>query len=330
MSPKDIVDSHYHSDDYYEVGREKIREFARAVQNFHPAHWDDAAAHALGYRGLIAPPTFASSVASHAQRAMFRDATAGYDPSQLLHLEQELHLHRPVVAVDRLTADLAVESLRRAETGDIIVVTTVFSDQQGASVQTVHTTLVARRGAAADDAVRAAEALAMQDLAAPVPGPREVTRPLPSQQTPALSAPDPGRRSRLEIAAGQRLPARSYTLSRGELVNYAGVSGDNNPIHWSDDVSRRAGLDTVVAHGMLTMGLAAGYVTDWLDDPSRVLEYTVRFTNPTYVDSRRPTELEFTGRVHSVDPTAGTAVIALAAESNGADVFGHATAKIRL
>ncbi|MEV6324269.1 fused (3R)-hydroxyacyl-ACP dehydratase subunits HadA/HadB [Nocardia sp. NPDC051787] len=329
MSPKDIVDSHYHSDDYYEVGREKIREFARAVQNFHPAHWDDAAAHALGYRGLIAPPTFASSVASLAQRAMFREAIAGYDPSQLLHLEQELHLHRPVVAGDRLTADLAVESLRRAETGDIIVVTTVFSDHRGAPVQTAHTTLVARRGPAADNAVRAAEALAMQNLAAPVPEPRKITRPLSSPQ-PKPAAPDPATRTPLELAAGQRLPARSYRLTRGEVVNYAGVSGDNNPIHWSDDVSRRAGLDSVVAHGMLTMGLAAGYLTEWLDDPSRVLEYTVRFTNLTYVDPDGPTELELTGRVRSVDSAAGTAVVALTAESNGADVFGHATARIRL
>ncbi|WP_454197302.1 fused (3R)-hydroxyacyl-ACP dehydratase subunits HadA/HadB [Nocardia sp. Marseille-Q1738] len=327
MSPKDIVDSHYRSDDYYEVGREKIREFARAVQNFHPAHWDEAAALALGYRGLIVPPTFASSVASLAQRAMFREATAGYDPSQLLHLEQELHLHRPVVAGDRLTADLAVESLRRAETGDIIVVMTVFRDQGGDPVQTVHTTLVARRGATADDVVRAAAALAMQDLAAPVGEPRAITRPLSSRQPPV---PAPGMRSPLELAAGQHLPARSYRLTRGELVNYAGVSGDNNPIHWSDDVSHRAGLDTVVAHGMLTMGLAAGYLTAWLDDPSRIVEYTVRFTNPTYVDSRRPTELEFTGRVQSVDSSAETAVVALTAQSNGAPVFGHATTTIRL
>ena len=93
---------------------------------------------------------------------------------------------------------------------------------------------------------------------------------------------------------------RIVKLTRGDLVNYAGVSGDANPIHWSDEVVKLAGLDNVVAHGMLTMGLGGGFVTSWLGDPGAVKEYNVRFTSPVYVrEPTRPREVEFTGKVKS-------------------------------
>ena len=62
-----------------------------------------------------------------------------------------------------------------------------------------------------------------------------------------------------DVSVGYELPERIVMLTRGDLVNYAGVSGDPNPIHWSDEVVRLAGLDNVIAHGMLTMGLGAGF-----------------------------------------------------------------------
>jgi len=65
-----------------------------------------------------------------------------------------------------------------------------------------------------------------------------------------------------DVAVGDELPERVVTLTRGNLVNYAGVSGDPNPIHWSGHVARLAGLPDVVAHGMLTMGMTGRAVTD--------------------------------------------------------------------
>lgn len=82
-----------------------------------------------------------------------------------------------------------------------------------------------------------------------------------------------------DVTVGEELPSRVVTLTRGNLVNYAGVSGDPNPIHWSDKVAELAGLRNVVGHGMLSMGIAAGFVTDWLGDPGAVNEYNVRFTS---------------------------------------------------
>ena len=63
------------------------------------------------------------------------------------------------------------------------------------------------------------------------------------------------------VKVGDQLPEKIYPLTRQDLVNYAGVSGDLNPIHWDDEIAKVVGLDTAIAHGMLTMGLGGGYVT---------------------------------------------------------------------
>ena len=80
------------------------------------------------------------------------------------------------------------------------------------------------------------------------------------------------------VKVGDQLPEKTYPLTRQDLVNYAGVSGDLNPIHWDDEIAKVVGLDTAIAHGMLTMGLGGGYVTSWVGDPGAVTEYNVRFT----------------------------------------------------
>lgn len=133
-----------------------------------------------------------------------------------------------------------------------------------------------------------------------------------------------------DVAVGAELPPRVVALTRGDLVNYAGVSGDPNPIHWSDEVVALAGLDNVIAHGMLTMGLGAGFVTSWLGDPGAVTEYNVRFTSSVYVSADSAASIEFTGKVKSVDPQSRTATIALVAKSEGKKIFGRATATVRL
>ena len=71
------------------------------------------------------------------------------------------------------------------------------------------------------------------------------------------------------VKVGDQLPEKVITLTRQDLVNYAGVSGDLNPIHWDDDIAKQVGLDTAIAHGMLTMGLGGGYVTSWVGDLAR-------------------------------------------------------------
>ena len=131
------------------------------------------------------------------------------------------------------------------------------------------------------------------------------------------------------IEVGQELPGKSFTITRETLVRYAGVSGDFNVIHWNERFAKEVGLPDVIAHGMLTMGLAIQVVTDWLDDPSRLLEYGCRFTRPVVVpDDGVGATLEVSGKVTSVD--GDRAVITLTAASNEATVLGKATATIRI
>ncbi|WP_024796078.1 (3R)-hydroxyacyl-ACP dehydratase subunit HadB [Tomitella biformata] len=140
------------------------------------------------------------------------------------------------------------------------------------------------------------------------------------------------RRAFDSVSVGDLLPAAIVPLERFELIRYAGVSGDLNPIHWDDSIAHQIGLDGAVAHGMLTMGIGGGFINEWVDDPSAMLEINVRFTSPVYVPAQLdgPAEIEFEGRVKSLDAEAKTAVIAIVARSQGKKIFGRATATVQL
>ncbi|MFJ8040845.1 MaoC family dehydratase [Kitasatospora sp. NPDC096147] len=86
-----------------------------------------------------------------------------------------------------------------------------------------------------------------------------------------------------EVEVGTELPAQSFPVTRATLVQYAGASGDFNPIHWNEKFALEVGLPDVIAHGMFTMAEAIRVVTDWVGDPGAVVEYGVRFTKPVPV-----------------------------------------------
>jgi acyl dehydratase len=133
------------------------------------------------------------------------------------------------------------------------------------------------------------------------------------------------------VKVGDQLPEKVINLSRQDLVNYAGVSGDLNPIHWDDDIAKQVGLDTAIAHGMLTMGLGGGYVTSWVGDPGAVMEYNVRFTAVVPVPNDGVgADIVFTGRVKSADPESKMVTIALSATTGGKKIFGRAIATAKL
>ncbi len=128
---------------------------------------------------------------------------------------------------------------------------------------------------------------------------------------------------------GTQLPARTFRITRADLVRYAGASGDFNPIHWSDRVATGVGLPGVIAHGMYTMALVGRAVTGWAGRPDAVVEYGVRFTRPVPVpDTDEGAELVVTGVVKQV--VDGYAVIDATATCAGEKVLGSARAKVRL
>jgi len=85
------------------------------------------------------------------------------------------------------------------------------------------------------------------------------------------------------VNQGDELFRRSFDIGRGDLIAYANASGDQNPIHQDDAAAGAAGLPGVIAHGMLTMGLAARAVAEWAGGPERVGELTARFAKPVVV-----------------------------------------------
>ena len=102
-------------------------------------------------------------------------------------------------------------------------------------------------------------------------------------------------------ATGDELPEQTYTVTRADLVRYAGASGDFNPIHWSDRVARSVELPGVIAHGMFTLALAARALDTWAGGPGRVRELGCKFTKPVVVpDDETGVELVVSGTVKNV------------------------------
>ncbi|NCT89722.1 MaoC family dehydratase [Cellulomonas sp. APG4] len=128
----------------YAVGREHVRDFARAVQATHPAHRDPEAARALGYADVVAPPTFAVVVAQRAEAQLIEDPEAGIDFSRVVHADERFTHHRPVVAGDELVTELHVDQV--VERAGLAMVTTrcEIADADGAPVATVVSTLAVR------------------------------------------------------------------------------------------------------------------------------------------------------------------------------------------
>ncbi|GGQ81857.1 MaoC family dehydratase [Streptomyces asoensis] len=133
-----------------------------------------------------------------------------------------------------------------------------------------------------------------------------------------------------EVEVGTELPARSFPVNRATLVQYAGASGDFNPIHWNERFAKEVGLPDVIAHGMFTMAEAVRVVTDWTGDPGALVDYGVRFTKPVVVpNDDRGAVIEVTGKVGAkLDDN--TVRVDLTVTSGGLKVLGMSRAVVRL
>lgn len=131
------------------------------------------------------------------------------------------------------------------------------------------------------------------------------------------------------VEAGLELPPLTARITREDLIRYAGAAMDFNPIHWSERQATEAGLPGVIAHGMLTMALAARLVTDWAGDSGRIVDVYSRFTRPVVVpDDDEGAEVELTGKVSAVED--GRATVAVTAKFEGRPVLGKATVIVSL
>ncbi|MFF3461028.1 MaoC family dehydratase N-terminal domain-containing protein [Streptomyces sp. NPDC002619] len=128
----------------YEVGREKIREFADAVGDTNPAYTDADAAKALGHPDVIAPPTFVFSITFRAAGQVIADPQLGLDYSRVVHGDQRFVYSRPVRAGDRLSVTSTIEAIKSLAGNDLLDVRGEVHDEGGEHVVTAWTKLVAR------------------------------------------------------------------------------------------------------------------------------------------------------------------------------------------
>ncbi len=128
----------------YEVGREKIREFAEAVGDTNPAYTDPEAAAALGHPDVIAPPTFVFAITFKAARQVTEDPQLGLDYDRVVHGDQKFVHVRPVRPGDRLTVSTTIEAIKSMAGNDILDVRGDVHDEAGELVVTAYTKLVAR------------------------------------------------------------------------------------------------------------------------------------------------------------------------------------------
>ncbi|MCQ4211049.1 MaoC family dehydratase [Streptomyces longispororuber] len=133
-----------------------------------------------------------------------------------------------------------------------------------------------------------------------------------------------------DVEIGTELPAQNFPVTRATLVQYAGASGDFNPIHWNEKFAVEVGLPDVIAHGMFTMAEAIRVVTDWAGDPAAVVEYGVRFTKPVVVpNDDKGAEIEVSAKV-AAKLDDNRVRVDLTAMSAGQKVLGMSRAVVQL
>ena len=143
MNPE-LAGRSYPATEPYLVGREKVREFARAVLATSPLNLDPEAARAAGYADVVAPPTFAVVVQEHTLAQLLGDPDAGIDFARVVHGDQRFTFTRPIVAGDELTARLTVTSVKSLGGHSMVTAESAIADAVGSHVVTAISTLVVR------------------------------------------------------------------------------------------------------------------------------------------------------------------------------------------
>lgn len=130
--------------DAFEVGREKIREFAKAIKATDPASYDEQAAAELGYDTLIASVTFPAIIAKLAQADFFRHVDTGFTSMQMVQVDQKFIFHRPIKVGDRLYARMEVVSVDERFGATMAVTRNQLTDEAGELVMDAYTTMMGR------------------------------------------------------------------------------------------------------------------------------------------------------------------------------------------
>ncbi|HEY9263075.1 MAG TPA: (3R)-hydroxyacyl-ACP dehydratase subunit HadC [Mycobacterium sp.] len=132
--------------DTYVVGREQIRQYAKAVKADDPASHDEGAAAELGHSGIVAPLTFMSIFAVMIQTHFFQNVDIGMETMQIVQVDQKFLFHQPIKAGDELTGTMYVQSVDERFGADIVTTRNVVARPDGEVVMESYTTLMGHEG----------------------------------------------------------------------------------------------------------------------------------------------------------------------------------------
>lgn len=237
----------------HEVERNHIRKLATVLGDCNPIFHDPAAARAAGFADLAAPPTLPVVFSLWANEPLLHELQAmGASLLQMLHGEQQYRYYAPICAGDVLTATPRLDTVlqKQAASGpmQLLTLVTSFRNQREEPVAEERLLVVLLNESLATAAPRRSNAAGACDEAPPDLG-------------PLVDVP----------------------ITQNRLVRYSGASGDYNPLHTDRDFARQAGLDDVIAHGMLVMGLAGRLLSDRFG-PAGLRSFHVRFRAMTRLD----------------------------------------------
>lgn len=157
-SAQGLIGSHYRAPDYFLVGREKIREFAEAIKDEHPMHYDESEAAAAGYPALVAPLTFLAIAGRRVQLEIFTKFNIPINLARVMHRDQKFEFHRPILAQDRLYFDTYLDSVIESHGAVIVEIRSEVTDAEGKPVVTSVVTMLgeaANQDAGAEETVAA-------------------------------------------------------------------------------------------------------------------------------------------------------------------------------
>jgi acyl dehydratase len=143
---EDFVGRTYPPSGPYAVDAAALAAFAAAVGTTDPVHTDADAARAAGYRDVIAPPTFAVTLAQQCDRQLVEDPEAGIDFTRVVHGEQSFVHHRPITAGDEVLGTLTVDAIRSAGGHSMVSTRTELATTGGEALCTARSTIVVRGG----------------------------------------------------------------------------------------------------------------------------------------------------------------------------------------
>lgn len=248
----------------YEVGREKIREYASAIGGSSVLHREHEAARAAGFRAVVAPPLFAAVYVAPAVASVIFDPAVGvFDPEvglagyRFVQRTQQFEWGEPVCAGDTIET---VASL--AEAGD----------REGTAFRVFESVSTNQRG----------EVVVRGAYEGVIPGPRSGKRP-PRQadQEPAADPPAWSPGPVAELREGTELPALALTPDRYAGTRYAGASGDFTPFHLDDEFARAIGLPGIILHGLYVIALLSrGLIEPYGGDPRMLRRLSARLRAP--------------------------------------------------